>query len=98
MNEENTEIKLQNKDGEILASSREVAEKFNKKHKNVLQSIENLVAKNSATKNMFIKTTYENRGKQYKEYLMTRDGFSLLVMGFTGNEALEMEIKIYRCF
>lgn len=84
------EIVLQNKDGQILASSREVAEKFNKAHKDVLESIRNLTAENSAVKNMFISSTYKNsRGRNYEEFLMDRDGFSLLVMGFTGSKALE---------
>ena len=47
---------------------------------------------------IFIEYTYENRGKQYKEYLCTRDGFSLLVMGFTGSEALEWKLKYIDAF
>lgn len=42
---------------------------------------------------MFYETTFENRGKQYPMYLMNRDGFSLLVMGFTGKAALEWKLK-----
>lgn len=51
------------------------------------------MAENSAAKSFFFETTYENRGKQYPEYLMNRDGFSLLVMGFTGKEALNWKIR-----
>ncbi|MBR6343691.1 MAG: hypothetical protein IKR65_07295 [Selenomonadaceae bacterium] len=40
-----------------------------------------MVAENSAAK-FFYESTFENRGKHYPEYLMDRDGFSLLVMGF----------------
>ncbi len=93
------EIKLRNNNGEILASSREVAEHFEKRHKNVLQSIKNLTAKNSAMKNMFIESEYiSSRGREEKEYLMTRDGFSLLVMGFTGVKALEWKLKYIDAF
>lgn len=78
---------------QAVVSSREIAEHFGKQHKNVLQNIQNLVAENSAAKSFFFETTYENRGKQYPEYLMNRDGFSLLVMGFTGKEALNWKIR-----
>ena len=91
-------IKITEKDGQLVVSSRQVAENFGKEHKNVLQTIQNLVAENSAAKLFFIETTFENRGKQYPEYLMTRDGFSLLVMGFTGNKALEWKLKYIEAF
>lgn len=86
--------------GKILpvVTSRQVAEDFGKEHKNVLQTISNLAAENSAVKNMMIESTYENRGKQYPEYLLTRDGFSLLVMGFTGSKALSWKLKYIEAF
>lgn len=84
--------------GQPVASSRDIAEHFGKEHKNVLQSIENLAAENSATKSMFFKSTHENRGKQYPMYLMNRDGFTLLAMGFTGKEALEWKLKYIEAF
>lgn len=90
-------IKLQNKNGKILASSLDVAEKFGKNHKDVLESIRNLVAENSAAK-FFYLSTYENRGKEYPMYLMDRDGFSLLAMGFTGKKAIEWKIKYIEAF
>lgn len=64
----------------------------------MLQTIENLAAENSATKFLFQKTTFENRGKQYPMYLMNHDGFSLLVMGFTGKAALEWKLKYIEAF
>lgn len=64
----------------------------------MLQTIENLAAENPATKFLFQKTTFENRGKQYPMYLMNRDGFSLLVMGFTGTKALEWKLKYIEAF
>ena len=38
------------------------------------------------------------RGRKYKEYLLTKDGFSLLVMGFTGSRALEWKLKYIEAF
>ena len=82
----------------MLVSSLEVAKNFGKEHKNVLQTIGNLVAENSATKSMIYETSYKNRGRQYPMYYMNRDGFSLLVMGFTGKEALEWKMKYIQAF
>ena len=44
-------------------------------------------------KNMFTESTYTNlRGREYREVLMNRDGFTLLAMGFTGKKALEFKL------
>lgn len=87
-----------NKEEMLVTSSRQIAEHFEKQHKDVMEKIRDLAAENSATKNMFYETTYENRGKQYPEYLMNRDGFSLLAMGFTGKRALEWKLKYIQAF
>ena len=92
------EIILSTQTGEPVASSRQIAESFGKEHKSVLRSVEDLVAQNCAAKSMFYETTFENRGKQYPMYLMNRDGFSLLVMGFTGKAALEWKLKYIAAF
>ena len=93
------EIILQNKDGRILASSREVAEKFGKRNPDVNRAIENLIMQNCTVKNMFEKTTYiSSRGREENEFLMDRDGFSVLVMGFTGKKALEWKLKYIDAF
>lgn len=93
-----TDIILSTQNGEPVVSSRQIAENFGKEHKNVIQAVTNLVAENSAAKSMFYETTFENRGKQYPMYLMNRDGFSLLVMGFTGKAALEWKLKYIQAF
>lgn len=82
-----------------VVSSRVIAERFDKQHQHVTQAIENLISENSLVKNMFYRSHYEtDRGRLYKEYLMNRDGFSLLVMGFTGKEALEWKVKYIDAF
>lgn len=91
-------INILKQDGQMVVTSREVAENFGKEHKDVLEKIRNLVAENSAVRNMLIKSIYINRGKEYPGYLLTRDGFSLLVMGFTGQKALEFKLKYIEAF
>lgn len=92
------DIILSTQNGEPVASSRDVAKRFGKEHKNVMQAVANLVAENSAAKSMFHPTTFENRGRQYPMYLMNRDGFSLLAMGFTGKEAVQWKLKYIEAF
>lgn len=91
------ELVFKSSKGNPVTNSLIVADIFEKDHKNVLQAIENLVAENSAAK-FFSKSVYENRGKQYPMYFMTRDGFSLLVMGFTGEKALKFKIDFIEAF
>lgn len=86
------------RDRQAVTTSLQVAENFEKEHKNVLQSIKNLVAENSATKDMFVEGTYVNRGKEYPMVYMNRDGFSLLAMGFTGKKALKFKLKYIDAF
>jgi anti-repressor protein len=92
------DIILSTQNGEPVVSSREVAKNFGKEHKDVLKAINNLVAQNCAAKSMFHLSDFENRGKKYPMYLMNRDGFSLLAMGFTGKEALEWKLKYIQAF
>ncbi|WP_282805911.1 Rha family transcriptional regulator [Lactobacillus isalae] len=86
------------KDRQAVTDSLKVAESFDKKHKNVLQNIQNLAAENSATKKMFVESTYVNRGKEYPMIYMNRDGFTLLAMGFTGKKALDFKLKYIQAF
>lgn len=93
-----TDIILSTQNGEPVASSRDIAKRFGKEHKNVMQAVANLVAENSAAKSMFHLSSFENRGKKYPMYLMNRDGFSLLAMGFTGKEAVQWKLKYIEAF
>lgn len=83
---------------QAVTTSLQVAKSFEKQHKNVLQSIQNLAAENSATRNMFVEGTYVNRGKKYPMVYMNRDGFSLLAMGFTGAKALQFKLAYIEAF
>lgn len=92
-------INIENNEGILLVSSREVAENFGKRPSEVNRTIENLTVENCTVKNMIIESSYiSSRGREEKEYLLTRDGFSLLVMGFTGKKALEWKLKYIEAF
>lgn len=92
-------INVTNYNGTIVVSSRDVARDFGKEPKHVNESIRKLIAENSTVKNMIIESTYiSSRGREEREYLLTRDGFSLLVMGFTGASALQWKLKYIDAF
>lgn len=91
------------KNDEAVCDSLQVAEKFGKRHDRVLRSIENLLLglpKIEETPKMFWKSFYieEQNGQRYPKYIMNRDGFSLLVMGFTGKDALEWKLQYIKAF
>lgn len=94
-----SDIILSTQNGEPVVSSRQIAESFGKEHKNVLQTIDNMTAENSALLQMFHLSEYTtSQNKKLPMYLMNRDGFSLLVMGFTGKAALEWKLKYIQAF
>lgn len=86
------------KENKAVTSSLKIAETFGKRHKHIIDLIRNLAAENSATKKMYVESAYVNRGKEYPMYYMGRDGFSLLVMGFTGKKALDFKLKYIDAF
>ena len=93
------EITVQEKNGQVVVSSRDVAEKFGKEHSKVKRSIREL-EKDVATFGEMFKLCFYNDayGRQQEEYLMNRDGFSLLTMGFNGKEALQWKLKYINAF
>lgn len=85
-----------------LTNSILVAKKFGKEHKHVLDAIRELVkgcAENSADP-MFEETTYVHpqNGQEYPMFIMNRDGFTLLAMGFTGEKALRFKLDYIKAF
>lgn len=98
---ENKLINIENNNGVMVVSSREVAKNFNKEHNKILRSIEGYQKRNSSQNwlQYFIPNKYKDlSGKTNKEYLLTRDGFSFLVMGFTGRKADEWKLKYIEAF
>ena len=95
--------------GKIVTSSQAVAYYFEKDHGKVLRSIRSLLSfqetsesmtKNGYTPKWFYEYQYTNEQNHqtYPAFLMTRDGFTLLAMGFTGKKALEWKIRYIQAF
>ena len=88
------------KNNQVVVNSRDVAEHFGKRRDHVIRDIESLIKKDVPKIGaMFHKTEIpDSYGRMQKTYYMNRDGFSLLVMGFTGKDAIEWKLKYIQAF
>jgi len=82
-----------------VVSSRDVAIRFNKEHFHVLRTIQNLECSEEFRASNFGLSSYTTKqNKSQPEYLMTKDGFVFLVMGFSGKEASVFKEKYIAAF
>ena len=88
------------KKDEAVCDSLQVSEKFHKQHKNVMRAIDNLLKNEPIKKRkMFFKSTYKDKlGREQEKYFMNRKGFTVLVMGFNGKDALEWKLRYSDAF
>lgn len=94
------------RDGIPVTTSRAVAEQFGKQHKNVIQAIDGLRATLDETEegkafnglNFQPVTLPDGKGEKRPAYLLTRDGFTLLAMGFTGAKAVQFKVAYINAF
>ena len=93
------DIILSTQNGEPVVSSRQIAENFDKNHRDVLRAVDNLKEDVRNFAQMFFESTEpDSYGREQRAYLMNRDGFTLLAMGFTGKAALEWKLKYIAAF
>lgn len=113
ININNQEVIFENKDEQVFCTSLDVAKVFGKRHDNVLADIKLILndLREIGTSNDLLnfqevvrisKTTNPKNGKLVSRkmpiYNLTRDGFSLLAMGFTGKKALRFKIAFINAF
>lgn len=96
------ELVFKGQNNKVVTTSLKIAEVFGKEHQHILRDIRELidgVSKIGDTP-MFEETTYihpQNK-QQYPMFLMNRDGFALLAMGFTGDKALRFKMAYINAF
>jgi Rha family phage regulatory protein len=106
-----TDIVTVQRDNQVFVSSREVAAKFGKRHSDVVRDIKKLFFTNKdnpdANKFFFLnfaeqRISLDNSARRGRppepHYLMTRDGFAFLAMGFTGRKAVEWKVRFLEAF
>ena len=92
---------VQINNGQAVTSSLQVAEYFGKKHQHVMEKVRALLAEIPSDWGVsnFRQSSYFNlQGKEQPCYEMTKDGFTLLAMGFTGKKAMEFKINYINAF
>jgi Rha family phage regulatory protein len=83
------------KSGKFVATSLEVAEMFDKEHKNVLRHIRDLSCSQEFRHRNFAESSYMSaQNKQMPMYEITKDGFIFLVLGFNGNKVSRLKEMI----
>lgn len=93
------ELVIQSSNGNDVATSLIVAQVFGKEHKNVLRDIESLSCSEDFNRLNFERITYKDaRNREQTAYEMTKDGFSFLVMGYTGAKAGEFKERFINEF
>ncbi|EKO4740233.1 Rha family transcriptional regulator [Campylobacter coli] len=94
----NVEVNLNIKENKVFINSLDLAKVFNKNHKDVLETTKNQ-PQNDFTESNFILSTYKDKKGELRPcYNLTRDAFSLLVMGFTGEKAYKWKILFIKAF
>ena len=95
-------VQIQN--SQIVTTSEFIAQAFGKQHKHVLEKIEQISKEIKAS---FFEPNFRLKAKQVrtgfgfretKSYELTKDGFMLLVMGFTGKQAMAIKIAYIEAF
>lgn len=99
-----TDLVFKSQNDQVLTNSLLVAEKFGKRHADVIRSIDNILNTedellNAKMRLAFVSTTYEDStGKSNPAYIMNQKGFSILVMGWNGIKALKFKNEFYDAF
>ena len=83
----------------VITSSLKVAEIFGKQHKDVLKAINNLDLPQDFNQRNFAPVEYlDSKGEKRPAYNISRDGFTILAMGFTGKEAMRFKLDYIQRF
>ncbi|EJE0136262.1 Rha family transcriptional regulator, partial [Campylobacter coli] len=92
------DVELEVVDNAVYTTSLSVAEVFNKNHKNIIRKINEFPKDNFTKLNFELSKYIDSTGRILPCYKITRDGFSLLVMGFTGEKAYKWKIEFIKVF
>lgn len=90
-------------DGIPVVSSRRLAEIFEKEHRHVLDSVRSAIEYTKSfaadfSASNFIQSEYLLKGRKYPEFLLTKDGFAFVAMGFTGEKAAKFKVDYINKF
>lgn len=86
--------------GQIWVNSVDVSQYYSKRHDDVLKAIRHLLDNEEVIGLGYFAESYyiNSQNKEQPCYLMNRDGFMLLTMGFTGDKALKVKLGFIEAF
>ena len=83
-------VKIENVNGQLVVSSRVVAEQLGKRHSDVIEGLEKILT-NGDFRSLIIPNEYKDKkGEMRKEYLLTQDGFTLYMFNIQGYNEYKM--------
>jgi Rha family phage regulatory protein len=89
-------------DGQAVTTTLDVARYFDKQHKHVLDAVQNLIPQlpehHQPNFRQGVYTLPETGEQQHRMFTLTRDGFVMLAMGFTGKKALQFKVAYIDAF
>ncbi len=90
---------VQISNNQLVTTSKQIAEIFCRQHKHILENIQHLEIPTYFIQPNFRPIKYvDKKGREQKMYEITRDGFTLLAMGFTGKKAMRFKIDFINAF
>ena len=95
------EIRKMGKVEQVAVTSLDVASTFGKEHYHVMEDIRNIMSNVSSPEfsGLFIQQEYiASNGKRNPMFVMNRDGFTLLVMGYNGEKAMQFKLAYIKQF
>lgn len=102
MTQQNNNNSLQlvfSQENKIYTTSLIVSQVFEKEHKHILEAIRNLQCSNDFRQTNFRPSSYINsQNKETPMMIISKDGLSILVMGFTGEKAMKWKEKYIQAF
>lgn len=92
-------IELVKENGQVYATSKQIAEDFGKQHKHVLEAINKLLKDVPESRPMFFETkSLDKYKREQPAYNLTKDGFTLLAFGFNGKKAMQFKLDYINAF
>lgn len=93
------EIVFRGANDQAMTSSLLVTKEFGKEHNKVMRDINNLACSQEFRAANFGESSYvSEQGKGFPMFTMTKDGFSFLVMGYTGKKAAQFKEAYINAF
>jgi len=94
----NTDVVFRLDDGQVFTDSLNIASVFKKRHHHVVRDIQKFPKDDFSETNFGLASYLDAQGKSRPMYNITRDGFSMLVMGFTGQNAYKWKVQFIEAF